>query len=543
MTWYVTADRDGEVTVLHVDPDAEAAREVAAALADVTDGIAVDIETSASAARDRIAAANDSSTGADGPSGHDGSTVRDRSTSVDCVVVAHGEFDGLGFLRTVRETRSRSGSGSDLPVVVLADDVDTATDSGEDDTVDPGTALAAGATEFCRRADALAHPSLLATRIEHAVGPAPGRVREWREKANQLDAVFSELPLSLYIKDEDARHVRVSRGHATGYDGSTPPEPVEDERIDEPSDFVGKTDLDLLPEANAREPYEDDLRVIETGEPIYNKEEHIERVDGEDLWVTTTKVPWRDEDGDVQGLIGFSLDITERKQYERTLERQTEELELLNRLLRHDVAHEVSAVNKRALLLKRTVTDADARDDLDEIVRSGERVAELLDTVRTLMGTMLGDEVALEPVPLGPTLRTELDRARSRHDEAVVEGPDSFPDVAVAANEVLREVFRNVLTNAVYHNDTPRPTVTVDVEASGETVVVRVADDGPGIPDDQKPAVFGRGESGLESPGTGIGLYLVDTIVETYGGDVWVEDNDPRGAVVCVRLPKADGGT
>ena len=194
-------------------------------------------------------------------------------------------------------------------------------------------------------------------------------------------------------------------------------------------------------------------------------------------------------------------------------------------------------MNKRALLLKRTVTDADARDDLDEIVRSGERVAELLDTVRTLMGTMLGDEVALEPVPLGPTLRTELDRARSRHDEAVVEGPDSFPDVAVAANEVLREVFRNVLTNAVYHNDTPRPTVTVDVEASGETVVVRVADDGPGIPDDQKPAVFGRGESGLESPGTGIGLYLVDTIVETYGGDVWVEDNDPAGAVFRVELP------
>ena len=496
--------------MFHVDGDAERAKEVATALDGVADALAVETATSASAARDRLAGGQ---------------------RAVDCLALAHGEFDGLAFLRTVREWRP------DLPVVVLADD--DATGVGAEDAVGPGDALAAGATEFCRRGAALAHPSLLATRVEHATAPSLDRVAELREKAAQLDAVFSELPLSLYIKDDDARHVRVSRGHATGYDGSTPPQPREGERIEEPSDFVGKTDLDLLPEANAREPYEDDLRVIETGDPIYNKEEHIERETGEDLWVTTTKVPWRDAEGDVKGLIGFSLDITERKQYERTLETQTEELELLNRLLRHDVAHEVSAVNKRALLLKRTVTDPEARADLDEIVRSGERVAELLDTVRTLMGTMLDDEVGVEPVPLGPTLRTELDRARSRHDEAVVEAPDSLPDVAVAANDVLGEVFRNLLTNAVYHNDTARPTVSVDVEKSAETVLVRVADDGPGIPDDQKRAVFGRGESGLESPGTGIGLYLVDTIVEGYGGDVWVEDNDPRGAAVCVRLPKA----
>jgi len=517
VTWYVTADRERGLTVLHVDADAEAAREVARALDGATDEVAIELETSVSDATVSLA---------DGASArHAVARLVDDASAVDCLVVAHGEFDGLAFLKKVRERRP------DLPVVVLGDD-----------DVDPADALDAGATEFCRRAEALAHPSLLARRIERATAPAPDRAAELREKAAQLDAVFSELPLSLYIKDEDARHLRVSRGHATGYDESAAPEPKEGERIEGPSDFVGKTDLDLLPETNAREPYEDDLRVIETGEPIYNKEEHVERADGEDLWLTTTKVPWRDDDGEVKGLIGFSLAITERKQYERTLETQTEELELLNRLLRHDVAHEVSAVNKRALLLKRTVADADAREDLDEIVRSGERVAELLDTVRTLMGTMLGDEVEVDPVPLGPTLRTEIDRARSLHDDAVVEAPESLPDVTVAASDALREVFRNLLTNAVYHNDTARPTVTVDVEETAETVVVRVADDGPGIPDDQKGAVFGRGESGLESPGTGIGLYLVDTIVETYGGDVWVEDNDPRGTVVCVRLPKAEDG-
>nr|WP_302080744.1 ATP-binding protein [Salinibaculum sp. KK48] len=48
---------------------------------------------------------------------------------------------------------------------------------------------------------------------------------------------------------------------------------------------------------------------------------------------------------------------------------------------------------------------------------------------------------------------------------------------------------------------------------------------------------FGKGEKGLDSPGTGIGLYLVQTLLDQYGGDVWVADNDPEGAVFVVELP------
>jgi len=51
--------------------------------------------------------------------------------------------------------------------------------------------------------------------------------------------------------------------------------------------------------------------------------------------------------------------------------------------------------------------------------------------------------------------------------------------------------------------------------------------------------VFGRGEKGLESPGSGLGLYLVDNLAETYGGRVWIEDNEARGAVFHVELRRA----
>jgi signal transduction histidine kinase len=102
---------------------------------------------------------------------------------------------------------------------------------------------------------------------------------------------------------------------------------------------------------------------------------------------------------------------------------------------------------------------------------------------------------------------------------------------------MVSSVFRNLLKNAIQHNDKRVPEVTVSATEQEETVTVRVADNGPGIPDSQKQTVFGEGEQGLNSAGTGIGLHLVSRIVDTHGGSVWVADNEPEGTVFAVNLP------
>ncbi|ERH06789.1 MAG: histidine kinase-, DNA gyrase B-, and HSP90-like ATPase [Halonotius sp. J07HN4] len=71
-----------------------------------------------------------------------------------------------------------------------------------------------------------------------------------------------------------------------------------------------------------------------------------------------------------------------------------------------------------------------------------------------------------------------------------------------------------------------------------DTVTVRVADNGPGVPDDERAEIFGKGETGLDSAGTGLGLYLVKTLVSAYDGSVTVRDNDPEGAVFVVTLSR-----
>jgi signal transduction histidine kinase len=105
---------------------------------------------------------------------------------------------------------------------------------------------------------------------------------------------------------------------------------------------------------------------------------------------------------------------------------------------------------------------------------------------------------------------------------------------------MLGAVFRNLLNNAVQHNDTAEPYVTVACDVDDAVVTVQIADNGPGIPDDQTDSIFEKGNTGIESAGSGIGLYLVATLVDQYDGTVRVDDNQPRGAVFTVQIPRAD---
>jgi signal transduction histidine kinase len=152
---------------------------------------------------------------------------------------------------------------------------------------------------------------------------------------------------------------------------------------------------------------------------------------------------------------------------------------------------------------------------------------------------MLSTDENYRAMPLDASLSDELDEVRSEYSNAVVTVDGAMPDVPVVADEMVTSVFRNILQNAIQHNDREVPEVRVTGTAHDETVVVRIADNGPGIPDERKSDVFGKGETGLESEGAGMGLYLVETLVENYGGKVWVEDNESGGAVFVIELPRA----
>jgi len=236
------------------------------------------------------------------------------------------------------------------------------------------------------------------------------------------------------------------------------------------------------------------------------------------------------------------LSTLERIERERELKRQRDNLDLLNQIVRHDLTNHLQTISGRAELL-RDQCSGDALEHVDGIQESSQAAAELLETAGNLATVMRQTDWETEPVALEPVLSSVIEDITATYSDAQVTVPDEFPAVRVQADELLSSVFRNILTNAIQHNDSAMPSVVVDVTDDGDVVHVSVADNGPGIPDEQKQAVFERGEKRPDSDGTGVGLYLVRTLVDAYGGDVWVEDNEPTGTVVGVTLLTATDGS
>jgi len=121
-----------------------------------------------------------------------------------------------------------------------------------------------------------------------------------------MQTLLDNIPDYIYFKDRDRRFVRASNFFGDLFGCS----------LDE---IIGKKDEDLFPEEIAKETASDDRRVIETGIPLIDKEEGGKSIGGGEHWVLTTKLPWRDKEGNIIGLFGISREITRRKQTEEAL--------------------------------------------------------------------------------------------------------------------------------------------------------------------------------------------------------------------------------
>ncbi|MEM4782528.1 MAG: ATP-binding protein [Halalkalicoccus sp.] len=233
----------------------------------------------------------------------------------------------------------------------------------------------------------------------------------------------------------------------------------------------------------------------------------------------------------------------ERKKTERQLRARTRELTILNQLTRHDIRNDISLVVGRA----REVTEhiePRGQEAVDEIIQSSNHILQITRTVGDIVETITDDEeVELYPVVLSSVLATEVEKAQGLYRDVDLAIEGEIAGLRVRANDLLSSVVGNLISNAIFYNDKDVPVVRLSADASEGAVTIRVADNGPGIPDSRKERLFAEGEQGAASSGMGIGLSLVDRLVERYDGEIWVEDNDPEGSVFCVSLPRVEGAT
>jgi PAS domain S-box-containing protein len=113
--------------------------------------------------------------------------------------------------------------------------------------------------------------------------------------------LIDTIPDNIYFKDRKSRFIRINKPMAKRFG------------LNDPEEAIGKTDFDFFDEEHARPAFEDEQRIIATGEPIVGLEEKEVWPDGHITWVSTTKLLLRDKIGSVMGIMGLSRDITDRK--------------------------------------------------------------------------------------------------------------------------------------------------------------------------------------------------------------------------------------
>jgi PAS domain S-box-containing protein len=280
-------------------------------------------------------------------------------------------------------------------------------------------------------------------------------------------------------------------------------------------------------------------RSFRTGEP-FRCEYRLRRKDGRWIWILDEAAPVLDEHGRPLFMQGLMYDITERKEAEERLVALDRLKNTLLHTLSHDLKEPLTAMLGAASTLERLDRELEAGERADLLRTLVERTRGMNELLTDLLDLDRLDRGIVEPrrfpVDLDGLVRTMVARCDPlRRRRVEIESERCMANIDTTKVERMVE---NLLTNAARH--TPRDArvwVRVWCDEGGATIAVE--DDGPGVPDDLKTAIFEpfrRGPDPLE-PGSGIGLSLVAQFAQLHGGRAWVEDREGGGASFRIFLP------
>ena len=367
-----------------------------------------------------------------------------------------------------------------------------------------------------------------------AVVTVGGRVVEVNDSAERLfdlrrPAVLGE-PLSSVVDLDPETLVAVVPGHAPRVaDGGAAVRPADGTAPDADgatSDTDGdRTDASSEPPEGAPTDTADETEG-ETPDGVADQTVSLD-VDGDRrVYVLNTSL-LTDPTGQTVGATLVFQDVTEERAREQRLE-------VLNRVLRHNLRNDLNVVQGYLAAAVDRVDDEETRTMIETAREEAASLASLGEKARSLERLLDTRQTPSKPVSLAAFLDRVVDEwvPAGAADRVTLAVPS---DVRVETNpDVLSLLFGNLLENAVEHTP-PDSSVHVGLQSTdGDSAVVTVADDGPGVPSHELAAVERGRESQLEH-GSGLGLWLVEWSATALGGDVCFDCAD--GTTVTVTVP------
>jgi len=265
---------------------------------------------------------------------------------------------------------------------------------------------------------------------------------------------------------------------------------------------------------------------------------------GKWLYFTAAAIKYN---GEIMGAVETMEDVTERKRAEEALQEAKRQAEMYVELMGHDINNmNQVGIGYLELTLAEPGLSENAKRPIEKALGALHDSSRLINNVEKLQRISTG-KVKVEKVDIGQILADVRARYLESPGKAVTINYTPEKGCFVWANELLTDVFSNIVENAIKHSRGP---VTIDIKRgemtrdSRDYCTVTIDDNGPGIPDELKERLFTRFQRGVtRAGGKGLGLYLVKSLVESYGGMIWAEDrvtgDHSKGSRFVVVLPSA----
>ncbi|TAN36135.1 MAG: PAS domain S-box protein [Verrucomicrobia bacterium] len=362
------------------------------------------------------------------------------------------------------------------------------------------------------------------------------------QERNLLYALMDNIPDKVYFKDSELRFTKISRAHATYL------------KLTHPRAVIGRTDFEFQAPQRAQEIFADEKHILQTGQPLIAKVEQVVQPDGQVHWSSITKVPIKDQAGQISGLVGISRDITHEMEMQQQIQ-QASKMDAIGRLA-GGVAHDFNNLLQAILgFTEILLTDTDQQNpqwhDLHEIQKAALRAADLtrqllafsrkqavsprvldLNQVVTSTGKMLrrllGEDIELE---------TQLDPALKRVKVDPAQMDQYIMNMAVNARDAMPNGGRLTICTTTVEFEGQDKTVMREVRR-GRFVCLAVSDTGTGMSSDVLAHIFEPFfTTKKEGKGTGLGLAVSYGVAKQNNGWINVSTQIGHGTTFKLYLP------
>jgi PAS domain S-box-containing protein len=350
-----------------------------------------------------------------------------------------------------------------------------------------------------------------------------------------MRTLMDNLPDHIYFKDHESHFLRVNKALAQFLG------------LNDPAQAIKKTDFDFFTGEHAQQAYEDEQKIIRTGQLLSTEEKETHH-DRPDTWVSTIKLPLSDKDGNIIGTFGISRDITKNKLAEEEIKLKNELLQIINSekdkffsILAHDLRGPLSAFVSATQIIAEEIQTMGI-EEIKEITLSMKTSAtniyslleNLLEWSRLRRGVMdfIPEKINLKK-KIEECVAVLSESARKKGIEILI----SIPEVidVLADSLMFDTVIRNLISNAIKFTPVGGKVTLTAGYIEDHIVEIKISDSGIGMTPELKDKLFLLNEKtsrkGTEGePSTGLGLLLCKEFIEKYNGKIRVESEVGKGS-------------